>query len=148
MADFKLSYTAEEINEKLGLIDELVSKMHPVGSIYLSVDSENPATYFGFGVWEAWGSGRVPVGVNESDPNFATVEQVGGEAVHTLTTSEIPSHNHTMYARSVYSGTGSYIALCNKDNSSTSYVSGSRGGGDAHNNLQPYITCYMWKRVA
>ena len=128
-------------------LSAVVELIYPVGSIYMSVNSVNPSTFLG-GTWEAWGSGRVPVGVDSTDTNFATVEQTGGESTHTLTTEEIPEHNHTVYARSVYSGTGSYIALCNKDNSSTSYKSASAGGGKAHNNLQPYITCYMWKRTA
>lgn len=40
----------------------------------MSVTSTIPLTYFG-GTWVAWGSGRVPVGINTSDSNFNTVEK-------------------------------------------------------------------------
>lgn len=68
--------------------------MYPVGSIYMSVTSTNPATYFG-GTWVAWGSGRVPVGINTSDSNFNAVEKTGGASAVTLTASQMPSHTHT-----------------------------------------------------
>ena len=48
---------------------EIFNKVYPVGSIYLSVNSTNPSSYFG-GTWVAWGSGRVPIGVNTSDTRF------------------------------------------------------------------------------
>ena len=49
--------------------------IYPVGSIYMSVDSTNPAQIFGFGTWVAWGAGRVPVGVDTSQTEFDTVEE-------------------------------------------------------------------------
>jgi len=171
------------------------SKYH-VGKIIMSTENVNPATYLGFGTWELWGSGRVPVGINTSDTDFNTSEKTGGAKTHTLTASEMPSHNHT-YLKS-NSPTGSTALTINQIPShdhelytyaesgstatqrkvrgteharnagyaiggteargggqghthtiSTSSTStGSKGSGTAHNNLQPYITCYMWKRVS
>lgn len=59
----------------------------------MSVKNTNPSAYFG-GTWVAWGTGRVPVGVNTNDTNFATVEKTGGTSTVTLTTAQIPSHTH------------------------------------------------------
>ena len=75
-------------------IQQFAKTMYPVGSIYLSVSSTNPSTYFG-GTWMAWGSGRVPVGINTSDSNFNAVEKTGGASAVTLTASQMPSHTHT-----------------------------------------------------
>lgn len=75
-------------------IQQFAKTMYPVGSIYMGVSSTNPSTYFG-GTWVAWGSGRVPVGINTSDSNFNTVEKTGGASAVTLTTSQMPSHTHT-----------------------------------------------------
>lgn len=75
-------------------IQQFAKTMYPVGSIYLSVSSTNPSTYFG-GTWVAWGSGRVPVGINTSDSNFNAVEKTGGASAVTLTASQMPSHTHT-----------------------------------------------------
>ena len=75
-------------------IQQFAKNMYPVGSIYMSVSATNPSTYFG-GTWVAWGSGRVPVGINTSDSNFNTVEKTGGASAVTLTASQIPSHTHT-----------------------------------------------------
>ena len=63
---------------------------YPVGSIYMSVNSTNPSQLFG-GTWEAIAGGRVLIGQNTSYPAGST----GGEATHTLTTNEMPSHSHS-----------------------------------------------------
>ena len=127
---------------------DIGNALYPVGSIYMSVNNTNPSTFFG-GTWEAWGAGKVPVGVDTNDTDFATVEKTGGEKTHTLTESEIPAHRHTVEAI----GTGTTQQELNAfsvDNQGAvdSYgTTNTAGGGQAHNNLQPYITCYMWKRI-
>ena len=62
----------------------ILDSFYPVGSIYLSVKNENPSSKFG-GTWVAWGSGRVPVGVNSSDSSFNSVEKTGGSKTHNHT---------------------------------------------------------------
>ena len=125
--------------------------IYPVGSIYLSVNNTNPGTLFG-GTWVAWGSGRVPVGVNTNDSNFNTVEKTGGSSTVTLTTQQIPSHSHLIfngqYNYTTPSATASAVCLGGVDATSTNVKTNDAGGGQSHNNLQPYITCYMWKRTA
>lgn len=123
---------------------------HPVGDIYLSVNPTNPGTLYG-GTWVVWGSGRVPVGVNTSDTDFKTVEKTGGAKTHTLTVQEIPNHDHDLNAvnEGVDNPNGGYHPGWTFNKQYTAQVmSASTGGGQAHNNLQPYITCYMWKRTA
>lgn len=85
-------------------------------------------------------AGRVPVGYNSADTDFAPVGHTGGEKTHKLTKAEMPEHTHRLYSRSVYRGSGDYVAHCDENNASTSYAysTGSAGGGAAHNNLQPY----------
>lgn len=138
---------------------EIFNKVYPVGSIYLSVNNSNPSNYFG-GTWVAWGSGRVPVGVNTSDSNFNTVEKTGGESEHALTTNEIPSHNHRLrdaggneiesFAAMTPDGTGYDVMQQSgyRTYKVISRITTDVGGSQPHNNLQPYITCYMWKRTA
>ena len=67
------------------------------GSIYMSISSINPSALFG-GTWTEWGAGRVAVGVASSG-TFNTVEKTGGAETVTLTTSQIPAHQHSIYAR-------------------------------------------------
>lgn len=74
-------------------IQSVAGAIYPVGSIYMSVSPTNPSEYFG-GTWVAWGSGRVPVGINPSDSNFSTVEKTGGASTVTLTAAQMPSHSH------------------------------------------------------
>ena len=70
--------------------------VYPVGAIYMSTSSTNPGSIFG-GTWEAWGSGRVPIGVNASDTDFATVEKTGGaKSVNLAHSHTVNSHNHTI----------------------------------------------------
>lgn len=127
---------------------------YPIGSIYLSIKNTNPSSLFG-GIWEAWGSGRVPVGINTSDDDFKTVEKTGGEKTHTLSLAEMPRHTHDFtYNNSNTCGFGSYAHGTNdygeqRSDENLGFNNIAYTGGDkAHNNLQPYITCYMWKRTA
>ena len=134
------------------LTASVFSAIYPVGSIYMSATMSTAAQVqaaFG-GTWVAWGAGRVPVGVDTNDTNFDTVEETGGEKTHTLTTTEMPSHSHGYLDYwSVQSGTGSSHAVSFDTGEGLSgRGTASTGGGQAHNNLQPYITCYMYKRTA
>ena len=124
---------------------------YPVGSIYMNAAvATNPGTLLGFGTWVAFGAGKVPVGIDSSDTDFDAAEETGGAKTHTLTTSEIPSHTHTYSessngpaAQGVGGGYNPATAVGRQEANS-----GSTGGGQTHNNLQPYIVVYMWKRTA
>lgn len=84
-------------------IQQFAATVYPVGSIYMSVNATNPSAYFG-GTWVAWGAGRVPVGINTSDTNFASVEKTGGASTVTLTASQMPSHTHAKGTLATASG--------------------------------------------
>ena len=81
--------------------------------------------------------GRVPVGLNEADTDFDTLGNTGGEKTHKLTVAEMPSHNHGLTVRGSSYSTAWIIDFQNVTGQSTS--TGSTGGSQAHNNLQPYI---------
>lgn len=129
------------------LTKQLFLLMHRVGDIIFSTSDENPSTIYG-GTWVAWGKGQVPVGVDTSDSDFNTVEKTGGEKEHTLTVDEMPSHKHDFGQQfattSNLSGTYGYYMIAGTQTD----VIKNTGGNQPHNNLQPYITCYMWKRTA
>ena len=150
---------------------QILDMFFPVGTIHFTVKNVNPGTTMG-GTWVAWGSGRVPVGVNTGDSSFSTPEKTGG--------SKTMIHNHG-------AGTlGANIGAFDSDITSIGYQAGTKRTNDNsftfgfkglpiisdsvsnsrinHNtpvygatedsssitssNLQPYITCYMWKRTA
>lgn len=135
---------------------------YPVGSIYLSVNDTDPATLFG-GTWERISQGRFLLGAGAnvsnttdywgaypaSKENFPAGE-MGGEVTHTLTVPEMPSHTHperlewsnTAGWGVTGTGTGTNAVV---DQGS---VTGSTGGGKPHNNMPPYLVCYMWQRVS
>ena len=131
----------------------LFELIYPIGSIYMSVNSTNPSTLFG-GTWTAWGTGRVPVGIDVNDTDFDTAEKTGGEKTHTLILAEMPSHNHNITsARQYDTGTATdYSTKLGRTTPSADgvedFASQNIGGGQAHNNMQPFIVCYMWKRIA
>ena len=115
----------------------------------MSVNNVNPSELLG-GTWVAWGAGRVPVGVNKTDSDFNAVEKTGGEKAHKLTIDELPTHRHGFNAlwnfttMNASSGQGVVSPSPNDTVGYTDYT----GGDTSHNNIQPYITCYMWKRTA
>ena len=150
--------------------------LYPVGAIYMSTANVNPSTFITGTTWVAWGSGKVPVGVDTSDTSFNTVEKTGGEKTHTLTESEMPAHKHTGTESTSLGNTKPQLgapatvsketiiadftrtteevviyesaATTPANNTLTVEHGITVGGGQPHSILQPYITCYMFKRTA
>lgn len=157
-------------NSKVSILDA-----YPVGSIYMSVNDVNPGTIFG-GTWVKWGSGRVPVGVKTEDPDLNAAEKTGGSKTlqkHThaanATVTSAGDHTHSgifagsnevKYASDMISK-GSLSGVSANSTAKTELKTGKSGvhnhavtvsvsetgTGDA-GNMQPYITCYMYKRTA
>lgn len=82
---------------------DLLPYIYPVGCIYTSTNSTNPATSLGFGTWSAFGAGRVPVGFDSGDTDFDTDEETGGAktvatnvTVATQPTFTVNSHTHPL----------------------------------------------------
>jgi microcystin-dependent protein len=147
-------------------ISELMDMIYPVGSIYMSVSNTNPGTLFG-GTWAAWGAGKVPVGIDTAQSEFNTIEETGGEKTHVLTGAESgeKGHRHSYINvpssdghRFRWTGSGGYspgysgasAVITNTVTGEEIYTStiAASNASSAHNNLQPYIVCYMWKRTA
>jgi hypothetical protein len=122
--------------------------MYPVGSIYTNAEvSTNPATLLGFGTWAAYAEGRVPVG-KASSGTFNTLNATGGAETHTLSVAEMPAHTHSYDKQVTSTDAISIHDIVRTTGGNTGATTGSTGSGDAHNNLQPYIVVYMWKRTA
>ncbi len=121
--------------------------VYPIGSVFMSMNSTNPATSLGFGTWSAV-QGKFLVGVS-SETEFNTAGKTGGAKTVTLSTANMPSHNHSISGISrgdVMSstiGTSADVIV-----PSGSMSTGYSGSGTAHNNLPPYFAIYIWTRTA
>ena len=121
--------------------------VYPVGSIYFNAAvATNPATLLGFGQWAAYGGGRVMVGVHSSG-TFDGLNETGGAETHTLSVAELPAHTHSYDRQNTSTDNISIDDITRTTGGNSSATSGSTGSGNAHNNIQPYITVYMWKRT-
>ena len=140
----------------------VLDNVYPIGSIYMNVNSTNPGTLFG-GTWEQI-QGRFLLGMSSSYPAGSQ----GGEASHTLTTEEMPSHGHNPANEAGYygfitnskkaftvgdmgsqSGSGRYYPYASAAfDISRNTLTGTTGGGKSHNNMPPYLSIYIWKRTA
>jgi hypothetical protein len=130
-------------------VTEVLKKVYPVGSIYINATvATNPATLLGFGTWTAFGAGKVMVGLDSTDTDFDTAEETGGAKTHTLTVAEMPEHKHTVSYGSSLGVLGVLAAADDTLGTNSSAFINNTGGSDAHNNLQPYIVVYMFKRTA
>ena len=148
---FVKSITVEEsIGDDINY-NEILNLVYPVGSVYLSLSNVNPGTLFG-GTWEQISQGRTLVGVDGNDTDFNESSKTGGEKSHVLTIEEMPKHDHYPlnsrgYCVSVDGYNANAIAFGNTINSMSAKTSFA-GESQPHNNLQPYFTCYIWKRIA
>ncbi|MGO1280551.1 MAG: phage baseplate protein [Leuconostoc mesenteroides] len=142
-----------ETSQDSDLIKQLKLAMNPIGTVITTTNSANPSNYLG-GTWERYGQGRALVGIDENDDDFSAIGKTGGEKKHTLTIEEMPSHAHQV-GRWNPSGTGfdqSQRKLAAAPNNGTGVAGASEtatsGGDKAHNNMQPYISVYMFRRTA
>lgn len=141
----------------------------PIGSIYLSVTNVNPGTIFG-GTWERFAYGRCLVGVDENQTEFNTVLKSGGSKYLQNHTHTQNGHDHwvgdnrpTGFVNAIGwygSGGGAVLPFHGGTGASNSDLGtygmrtdirtpsiNSTGNGDSQN-LQPYLTVYIWRRIA
>lgn len=147
----KIDNNTSQITSLHNMFEVYWKTIYPIGSIYISTNSKfNPNTNWG-GTWVKTAEGRCLIGANDTYPLGST----GGEAEHTLTINEIPSHSHAIYGADSRSGsitldkaTFSYL----DKGQTTTYTSGIlgtelTGDGRPHNNMQPYLAVYIWERT-
>ena len=150
-------------------IDDILDRIYPVGSIYMSATlspTSQVEAALG-GTWVAWGSGKVPVGVNTSDADFDTVEETGGSKTHNHPLGNNGAAGVRNYGTMTYVVTGANTnSLWKMDGTTNSVWAWSHNGDSAYGTdlgysgvrlygrtedktiMPPYITCYMYKRTA
>ena len=128
-------------------------KVYPVGSIYMSVNNTNPGTLFG-GTWE-----QIKDTFLLACGSTYEVGSTGGEATVSLQVNNLPPHDHTerlpeSFRISANAGSGGYVSDATNPKTpyaggtySSSVKTGTTGGGQAHNNMPPYLAVYVWKRT-
>ena len=142
---------------------------YPVGSIYMSTVATSPADLFG-GTWDAMPAGRVLLAQGTSEWGVEyQAGSTGGEHEHQLSVGELPEHDHTAtcntagehnhsltvgYDVSDGTGWGKYMPGTNRNlptSSSGSHVHAidisNTGSNISHNNMQPFLSVYMWYRI-
>lgn len=132
-----------ETNQDSDLIKQLKLAMNPVGTVLTTINSANPSTYIG-GTWERFANGRTLVGVDENDgvTLMQTANNMGG-SVNPLT-----RHSHDI-SRSNGTQQRAIGASINwSDLPNNGGVVKESGDNTNHNNWQPFMTVYMWKRTA
>ena len=121
--------------------------IYPVGSIYMNVNLVEPSLLFG-GTWERL-KDTFLLGAGDTYEAGST----GGEAEHTLTTDEMPSHYHGLWKLPLVDSYGGgataqgYSLPSLSAKNAQKIISENAGGNQPHNNMPPYLTVYMWKRI-
>ena len=134
------------LNDKIEASD-LLELIYPIGSIYMSINSTNPATLFG-GTWARIKDTFLLASGDtySSDGDVDTAQH--GSATVTLTINQIPSHNHqTGYRRTYGAGNAAGLIAYSSSTSEGNLNTTTTGGGQAHNNMPPYMAVYVWKRT-
>jgi hypothetical protein len=154
-ANLELLTSATYLNALWQLMQQ---RTYPVGEIFMTRQLGNPASLLGFGTWERYAQGRVLTGFDEADSSFNALDKTGGAKTHVLTEAEIPQHRHRIgidgggdlvrVDRWIEDPTADNLVGGNTSAYPRSVETSAIGGGQAHNNLQPYITVFMWKRTA
>ena len=147
----KEDYIKSEVGSE-AIASILIEMMYPIGSIYISVYSLDPSIQFGFGTWEKI-EGKFLLGASSQFPAGSE----GGEVEHTLTELEMPAHDHEFDRHQLWRNEqvppstttmGDGYGVSNKTLPIYTDSTIATGAGEAHNNMPPYLSVYIWKRVA
>lgn len=145
----QLSLMINDLTNDVSNLNNIINTLTPaIGEIYITISNENPSLKFG-GVWE-----QIKDVFLLASGDIYSVGSIGGEANHTLTIEEMPSHTHT-YKRHAFNNydtdpeTGEDVyGVSNKTLNAHEGTTGLTGGGQPHNNMPPYLAVYVWKRVS
>lgn len=103
---------------------DVFNAIYPVGSIYMSVNDTNPSTLFG-GSWSKI-EGRVLVGVDSDSADYFQAGKTGGSREISLTTANLPAHNHTFSGQSATtSNNGGHVHQCGRNDNGNFVVNPS-----------------------
>jgi hypothetical protein len=139
--------------------------MYPINCIIYNTDGTNPGTLLYGTSWDQVAQGLFIAGVGSGVDKNGTGLTVGpenaatnfntGEYVHTLLSSELPSHQHNFKINLQTTGNttsyqnGPQNAPAWRLDTLTTYTTDPNTGGDgAHNNIPPFYGMYVWKRVS
>lgn len=130
----------------------LAIQNYKVGDIYITANSGDPSERLGYGTWQRFAEGRTLVGfstsVSNSIPEWTKV--IGsqfGAYDHKLTINEMPRHTHNMNF-TTGNITGNDRPATQNTSASSSNLEVAMTGGDAsHNNVQPSLVVFFWKRL-
>ena len=134
---------AKQAADSVPTLVDLLKAVYPVGAFYISATATSPHTVFGFGTWT-----QIKDRFILAAGDVYAAASSGGEATHTLTIDEMPAHNHGL---KMCKGTGNFYSPPWGDGVEEAYpttVVQSAGGGQAHNNMPPYLAAYIWQRIA
>lgn len=138
---------------------DFINLFYPVGSIYMSVNDIEPSVLFG-GTWE-----KIKDRFLLASGDTYTTGNTGGEATHTLTVNEMPSHEHPLSSRwgvsnvdvdsyryqsyKIFIGNqSSYIYSQNEKTPTNPTYTYPTGDNKAHNNMPPYLVVNIWQRIS
>lgn len=124
----------------------IIDTIYPVGSIYITLNQTSPSKLFPGTYWK-----QIKNRFLLSASSTYSALSVGGEATHTLTENEIPEHQHSIWYPNAGGEQSAAIGYPEAGSKNTWYAEASKtssaGGGQAHNNMPPYLAVYMWERV-
>ena len=121
----------------------ILERIYPVGSIYMSTQNKNPKDLFSFGTWEQI-QGKFLFACDST----RTVGSTGGAETVTLTVDQMPSHNHNILVKwDGGGGSSSYVRPTTSGGEQSGFIKNA-GGNQPHENMPPYLAVYMWKRTA
>lgn len=116
------------------------NKIFPVGTVLTFYDTSDHSDFLGL-TWARFAAGRMVIGYNSSDSDFATIGNTGGEKEHTLTIAEMPRHNGHVTGISTTAIQPGGGVVMTRDPVAI-------GDSHAHNNMPPYIVAALWRRTA
>lgn len=167
VARFEPVTDRNESNKKVVTMDILQQylQQYKVGDLYITTNTGNPSTILGYGNWVRYAEGRAIVGFNSdtssASPDWTkTVESTYGSYTHKLTVDELASHSH---GQKFFNGYGDQPAAAKSGDATTNashtvgsatIASGTKllttyetGGDQPHNNVQPSIVVFIWRRT-